>query len=240
MPDSKKQTMQFLFGDRELIITVADLLAAPVDVIVNPANGGLSHGGGVAGQIAQQGGDVIQQESDLFIKEHGMLESGMVAMTTAGLLSYEAVIHAVGPKMGEGDEQRKIQQAVSRSLQLCDMHDWKSVAFPAISAGVFGVPINISAQAFFRAITSYWDARVDMPPEKIIICLTENNFQPFLHAFRQESFARDGGKDEGENKKMDEVMQKNNVDAEPEAGIVHLSEEDISSLDDDAVNDWFK
>jgi O-acetyl-ADP-ribose deacetylase len=240
MTKNNKQTMQFLFGDRELVLKVADLLAAPVDVIVNPANGGLSHGGGVAGQIAQQGGEVIQQESDLFIKEHGMLESGMVAFTSAGQLPYDAVIHAIGPKMGEGDEQRKIQLAVSRSLQLCDMHDWKSVAFPAISSGIFGVPIEISARAFFRAITSYWDARMDISPEKVIICLTEKNFLPFLHAFRQESFERDGGKDEGENKKMNEVMQKNNVDAEPEAGIVNLSEDDISSLDDDAVNDWFK
>jgi len=102
------------------------------------------------------------------------------------------------------------------------------------------VPIEISAQAFFHAITSYWDARMDTAPEKIIICLTENNFQPFLHAFREESFARNGGKDEVENKKMDEVIKKNNVDAEPEAGIVHLSEDDISSLDNDEVNDWFK
>jgi len=124
MTNNKKQTMQFLFADRELIIKVADLLAAPVDVIVNPANVGLSHGGGVAGQISQQGGDDIQTESDLFIKEHGILESGMVAFTTAGHLPYDAIIHAVGPKMGEGDEQRKIQLAVSRSLQLCDMHDW--------------------------------------------------------------------------------------------------------------------
>ena len=240
MTDNKKQTMQFLFGDRELILKVADLLTAPVDVIVNPANGGLSHGGGVASQISQQGGNIIQEESDLFIKEHGMLESGMVAFTSAGHLPFDAIIHAVGPKMGEGDEQRKIQLAVSRSLQLCDMHDWKSIAFPAISSGIFGVPIEISARAFFRAITSYWDARMDASPEKIIICLTEKNFHPFLHAFREESFERDGGKDETENKKMDEVMKKNNVDAEPEAGIVHLSEEDISSLDNDEVNDWFK
>lgn len=240
MTDNKKQTMQFLFGDRELVIKVADLLTAPVDVIVNPANGALSHGGGVAGQIAQQGGDVIQDESDLFIKEHGMLESGMVAFTSAGHLSYDAVIHAVGPKMGEGDEQRKIQLAVSRSLQLCDMHDWKSIAFPAISTGIFGVPIDISARAFFRAITSYWDARMDISPEKVIICLTEKNFHPFLHAFREESFVRDGGKDDAENRKMDEVMKKNNIDAEPSAGIVNLSEEDISLLVNDEMNDWFK
>lgn len=232
--------MQFLFGDRELVLKVADLLAAPVDVIVNPANGGLSHGGGVAGQISQQGGNIIQEESDLFIKEHGMLESGMVAFTSAGHLPFDAIIHAVGPRMGEGDEQRKIQLAVSRSLQLCDMHDWKSIAFPAISSGIFGVPIEISARAFFRAITSYWDARMDTSPEKVIICLTEKNFHQFLHAFREESFVRDGGKDETENNKIDEIMKKNNVDVEPTTGIVNLSEEDISSLDNDEVNDWFK
>ena len=237
---TNKTSMQFLFGDCELVIKVADLLAAPVNVIVNPANGGLSHGGGVAGQIAQQGGDAVQVESDLFIKEHGMLESGMVAPTTAGHLSYDAVIHAVGPKMGEGDEQKKIQLAVSRSLQLCDMHDWKSIAFPAISSGIFGVPIEVSARGFFRAITSYWDARIDASPEKIIICLTENKFLPFLNAFRDESFVRDGWKDGAENKKIDELMTTHNVNAESEVGIVHLNEEDISALDNDEMKDWFK
>lgn len=239
MKDNKKQSMQFLFGDRELIIKVADLLVAPVDVIVNPANGGLSHGGGVAGQIAQQGGNTIQEESDLFIKEHGLLESGMVAITTAGLLPYDAVIHAIGPKMGEGDEQRKIQQAVSRSLQLCDMHDWKSVAFPAISSGVFGVPIETSARAFFRAITSYWDARMDIPPEKIIICLTENNFLPFFTAFQNESKILDH-QQEGE-KATSKLLSANQVsDSELPVGVVDLSEQDISELDDDEIGDWFK
>ena len=240
MTDNKKQTMQFLFGDRELVIKVANLLEASVDVIVNPANAGLSHGGGVAGQIAEQGGDVIQTESDLFIQEHGLLETGMVAPTSAGRLPFQAIVHAVGPQMGEGDEQRKIQLAISRSLQLCDMHDWRSIAFPAISAGIFGVPIEISARAFFRAITSYWDARVESSPEKVLICLTEKSFLPFLNAFREESFERDGGKSDIENKKMDETVRSNNVDAEPEAGIVELSEEDISALNDDEMNDWFK
>ena len=238
--ESNKKTMQFLFGDRELIIKVADLLAAPVDVIVNPANGGLFHGGGVAGQVSQQGGATIQAESDLFIKEHGELESGMVAFTSAGHLPYKAVLHAVGPKMGEGDEQRKIQLAVSRSLQLCDMHDWKSIAFPAISTGVFGVPVETSARAFFRSITSYWDARIDAAPEKIIICLTDKNFHAFLYAFREESFAQDETRDDVENRKIDENMKKNNIDVEPEAGIVNLNEDDISALNNGDMDDWFK
>lgn len=239
MTENKKQTMQFLFGDRELIIKVADLLAAPVDVIVNPANDSLSHGGGVAGQIVHQGGDVIQTESDLFIKEHGLLESGMVAMSSAGHLPYKAILHAVGPKMGEGEEQRKIQLAVSRSLQLCDMHDWKSIAFPAISTGIFGVPIEISAKAFFRAITSYWDARVDGSPEKVIICLTDKSFLPFLNAFREESFEGDEDKGGIENTKIDKAIKENNIDAEQETGIVNLSEEELSSLDADESDNWF-
>lgn len=239
MTKINKQTMQFLFGDRELIIMVADLLSAPVNVIVNPANAGLSHGGGVAAKIAHQGGDIIQEESDLFIKEHGMLESGMVAITSAGHLPYDAIIHAVGPKMGEGHEQQKIEQAVSRSLQLCDMHDWKSIAFPAISSGIFGVPIDITARAFFRAITSYWDARMEIPPEKIIICLTDKSFQPFFNAFQDESKITNH-LDESDASHSKPVPIKQIPDAELAVGIVDLTEDDISELSDSEIGDWFK
>lgn len=236
MGEDKKQTMQFLFGDRELILKVADLLIAPVDVIVNPANGALSHGGGVAAQISQQGGDKIQQESDQFIKVHGELESGMVAFTSAGILPYEAVLHAVGPRMGEGDEQRKVEQAVSRSLMLCSMHDWHSIAFPAISSGIFAVPIEIVAQGFFRAITSFWDARIDTAPEKIIICLTKNNFQPFFNAFQEASKQPENETHQTDNKTSIKQLS----EAELPTGIVELSELDISDMEDDDVNDWFK
>ena len=236
MNDINQQTMQFQFADRELILQVADLLAASVDVIVNPANGGLSHGGGVAGLISQQGGEQVQQESNQFIKEHGILESGMVAITSAGHLPYEAIIHAVGPRMGEGDEQHKIEQAVSRSLQLCSMHDWHAIAFPAISTGIFGVPVDVAAKAFYRAITSFWDARHETEPGKIIICLTEKNFEAFFHAFRDASICHD-------TELQPPVMNINSREEEhelPDAGIVNLSEDDISGLNDDEVNEWFK
>ncbi len=88
--------MRFLYGDRELILEVADLLAAPVDVIVNAANGMLLHGGGVAGQIQQRAGERLKMESQQLIREYGALESGMAVYTSAGELSYKAVIHAVG------------------------------------------------------------------------------------------------------------------------------------------------
>jgi O-acetyl-ADP-ribose deacetylase (regulator of RNase III) len=239
MTNKNNNTMQFLFADRELVLQVADLLSAPVEVIVNPANGSLAHGGGVAGQIVQQAGDIIQQESALFIKEHGILDSGMVAFTSAGHLPYKAVIHAVGPRMGEGDEQRKIEQAVARSLQLCNMHDWNSIAFPAISTGIFGVPIEVAARAFFRSITSFWDARMDGAPEKIIICLTQKNFQPFLSAFRTAS-SQQIGQQNFEPEANQKIKEKYSYAETTACGVVELSEQDISALENDEVNDWFK
>jgi len=226
-------TLQFLYGDRELLLEIGDLFLAPVDVIVNPANGGLSHGGGVAGQFIERGGEIIQQESDQFIKEHGELETGMVALTSAGSLPYKAVLHAVGPRMGEGDEQEKVRLAVSHSLKLCGMHDWNSIAFPAISSGVFRVPIDVVAKGFFHAIASYWDARFDDPPGKIIICLTRDNFQAFRDAFEAAAMMP------GDTEQKMQLTSK--AETEMETGVVNLAADDIAALeDDDDVNDWFK
>ena len=230
-----KQSMQFLYGDRELLIQVADLFTAPVDVIVNPANAGLSHGGGVAALMVERGGKIIQQQSDQFIEEHGQLESGLVAYTSAGSLPYDAVLHAVGPRMGEGDEQEKLKKAVANCLRLCHMHDWHAIAFPAISAGIFAVPIEIVAQAFFRGITSFWDARADGAPEKIIICLTEEHFDAFVHAFREDSMLP-----ESPELAVQEGTEVVDEEKPIEVGVVDLNEEDISGLEDDEVNDWFK
>lgn len=238
MAKNKEQVMQFLFGDRELIIKVADLLVAPVDVIVNPANAGLSHAGGVAALIANVAGHVIEEESRLFIKEHGQLESGMVAFTSAGNLPYKAIIHAVGPQMGEGDEQRKIEQAVSRSLMLCNMHDWTSIAFPAISTGIFSVPVDVAARAFYRAISSFWDARIDGSLEKVMICLTKDSFQTFFDEFRNQARCLDEGTPPVTALKKSLVGT--GSETECPTGVVELSDDDIAELANDDLQNWFK
>jgi len=148
-----KKKMEFLYGDRVLQLQICDILKAPVDVIVNPANGALMHGGGLALKIQDAAGSELEKQSRLLIAEHGELESGMAVYTSAGNLPYKAVIHAVGPIMGEGYEQDKLEQVFSRSLLLCETNDWQSIAFPAISTGVFRVPVNICAQACYKAIT---------------------------------------------------------------------------------------
>ena len=230
---SKK--MEFLFGDRVLQLQILDILKAPVDVIVNPANGSLIHGGALALDIQNAAGKELEEQSRQLIEEYGELDSGMAVFTSAGNLPYKSVVHAVGPRMGEGDEQSKLEQAILRSLLLCETNDWSSIAFPAISTGVFKVPVSICARAFYKSITHFWDARNECSMEKIVICLTNNNFQDFFDSFREESF------DES-NKPItvDKTNQKDIGDDIENVGIIDISESDLDTDSNDEVNDWFK
>lgn len=121
---------------RVLRLLQGDITERDVDVIVNAANSHLKHGGGVAGAIVRKGGMVIQEESDKI----GFVPVGNAAATTAGKLPAKYVIHAVGPRMGEGDEDNKLKNAVLSSLRLAVQKGLKSISLPAISSGIFGFP----------------------------------------------------------------------------------------------------
>src|SRR5512139_1733154 len=84
-------------------IMKGDITESSVDAIVNAANSHLRHGGGVAGAISRKGGPVVQEESNAI----GYVPVGECAMTSGGELRARYVIHAVGPRMGEGDEEKK-------------------------------------------------------------------------------------------------------------------------------------
>ncbi|MDH5180402.1 MAG: macro domain-containing protein [Gammaproteobacteria bacterium] len=221
---------QIFFGDREVLIQISDLLYAPAEVIVNPANSGLSHGGGLAAQILAAAGDELDRESEQLIREHGRLEAGMAVYTTAGRLPFAAVIHAVGPMMGSGDEQKKIEQTVHNSLLLCETNGWHTIAFPAISTGIFNVPVETCARAFHRAVTRYWDARAECEVEKVIICLSDRMWPTFCAAFTDDAPGAGGA-----------VIPHAPVEAKPESvGHITLSDEDIAGLDNADISDWFK
>ena len=113
-----------------------------IDAVVNPANEKLKLGSGVAGAILEKGGESIQKECDRI----GGANVGSAVITGAGDLRQKHVIHAVGPRNGEGDEDRKLASAVRSSLALADRHGLKSIALPAISAGAFGIPMDRSAR----------------------------------------------------------------------------------------------
>ena len=100
------------------------------DAIVNAANEHLAHGGGVAGAIVRKGGAQIQKESNEWIKNNGIVKTGSVAITNAGFLRARYVIHAVGPIMGSGNEDFKLESATKNALQLAKNNNLSSIAFP--------------------------------------------------------------------------------------------------------------
>jgi O-acetyl-ADP-ribose deacetylase (regulator of RNase III) len=108
-----------------------DLLQEPADAIVNAANGHLAHGGGVAGIISRAAGPALQDESDTIVRERGPFPTGSAVATTAGKLPFRAVIHAVGPRQGEGDEEAKLVRALAAAFGLAKTRGWQTVSFPA-------------------------------------------------------------------------------------------------------------
>ena len=158
---------------------VFDLLGVSVDAIVNPANSGLSHGGGLAANIAREAGCQLENQCRLAIKKFGRIPVTQNVVTTAGNLPYKGVIHAVGPRMGEGDEARKIGGTITNCLRRAESRGWKSVAFPAISTGLFFVPKEICAQAFKDAVPQYWKNHANSSLELIWLCLTVDDYQIF-------------------------------------------------------------
>ncbi len=139
-----------------LQIAQGDITLENVDAIVNAANEHLQHGGGVAWAIVRRGGDVIQDESDAWIAKHGLASHSRPAWTSGGSLSAKYVIHAVGPVWGDGDEDAKLADAVTGSLRAADELGLSSIAFPAISTGIFGFPKERAARIIFQSIKKYF------------------------------------------------------------------------------------
>jgi O-acetyl-ADP-ribose deacetylase (regulator of RNase III) len=158
----------------ELVLVNGDITEQATDAIVNPANSELILGGGVAGAIRRRGGPKIQEECDKI----GGTPVGTAVITTGGNLKAKHVIHAVGPQMGEGDEDRKLRDATLSSLKVADQHKLKSITFPAVSTGIFGYPIDRCAQVMLKATSEYLRRKTGL--EKVVFCLWgEEAYQTF-------------------------------------------------------------
>lgn len=161
----------------QIELALGDITDLEVEAIVNAANEGLQLGSGVAGAIREKGGASIQEECDRI----GGTPVGTAVMTGAGNLSAKQVIHAVGPRMGEGDEDRKLASAVRASLALADRNGLKSIALPAISSGVFGFPLDRCARIMLTEIHRYVQGGTRLT--RVVVCLFAEDA---LDTFRRE------------------------------------------------------
>ena len=156
-----------------------DITERKVDVIVNPANSYLKHGGGVAGAIVRKGGKTIQEESNRI----GFVETGKSAITSGGNLPCKAVIHTVGPQMGEGNEDEKLSKAINSCLALAAQKAFKSISIPAISSGIFGYPKDKCAKILVNETVNYFTQRENSIINTVEFCLLDNDT---IHEFQKE------------------------------------------------------
>ncbi len=147
---------RILSTGQALQIVQGDITVDEVDAIVNAANEQLQHGGGVAWAISKRGGPTVQKESDDWVRKHGPVPHSHPAWTLGGLLPAKYIIHAVGPIWGDGDEDKKLSDAVTGSLHVADELKCKSISMPAISTGIFGFPKDRAARIIFSAIEKYF------------------------------------------------------------------------------------
>lgn len=159
-------------------VRLADITEMTTDAIVNPANEMLAHGGGVAGAIVRKGGAGIQEQSSAWVRRHGPVATGTAAITGAGHLGARYVIHAVGPIMGSGNEDRKLHDATQAALNLAEEYGLQSLSFPAISTGIFGYPAKRCAQVMISAVAAH--VRKTSSLRHIIFCLFD---KPVLQLF---------------------------------------------------------
>ena len=173
--------MEVKVGDKKVIIKQADITEEQVDAVVNAANPYLKHGGGVAGAIVRKGGKIIQEESNKI----GYVPVGEVAVTTAGKLKAKYVIHAVGPRWGEGDEEAKLRRAVRNALSKATELKLKSIAMPAISTGIFGYPKEEGTRVILDEVVNFLKQETTTVDEARLVSIDKATYEMFLkHADR--------------------------------------------------------
>jgi len=140
-----------------LQVVKGDITLQVADVIVNAANSSLLGGGGVDGAIHRVGGPEILEECRAIRARQGSLATGKAVMTTAGKLHAKHVIHTVGPVWngGNNNERALLASCYQNCLELADAHAAQSIAFPAISTGIYKFPADEAAQIAMGTVRSY-------------------------------------------------------------------------------------
>ncbi len=172
-------------SSQTLALYHGDLTEEHVDTIVNAANARLAHGGGVAGAIVRRGGHEIQRESDKWVRQHGPAAHDRPALTGAGKLSCKAVIHAVGPvwQGGGHNEDANLRAAYTSALELAHAQGFASIAFPSISTGIFGFPVERGAAIALKAVEDFCAAYPASSLREIRFTLID---APTVEAFQRE------------------------------------------------------
>jgi O-acetyl-ADP-ribose deacetylase (regulator of RNase III) len=176
------------FLQAKVAVKVGDITKETVDAVVNAANGSLMGGGGVDGAIHRAGGPQIKKEcAEIRASQYpDGLPTGRAVITTAGEMPAKYVIHTVGPVYGRGraDKAKLLADCYRNSLSLAAERRLKSIAFPAISTGIYGYPLEEAARVSSEAIEAFLKADETIQEVRLVF-FSRSDADIFLqhHAF---------------------------------------------------------
>jgi O-acetyl-ADP-ribose deacetylase (regulator of RNase III) len=175
---------QVKFGDTVVHLMRGDITELEVDAFVFYAQPDLALGSGFGGMIAVRGGASVQKELD----ELAPVDHLEAVVSDAGKLTAEYIIHAVGPKFREDDTESKLRTTMENALKRAEEKGIKTLAFPAMGAGYYGVPAPVSARAMLAALQSHLSGQTGLEDVKICV-LDAPQFKAFEAAFEAASQA---------------------------------------------------
>ena len=178
-------------GHRVLTLKQSDIVAEDVEVIVNAANEQLSHGSGVAGALDKASGGGLQDVSNAYITASGPVQMGDVAVTGSGggALKCKRIYHVVGPRAMEyspKDCRRLIEQIIKKALVTAEKNGILSIAFPAISSGIYRVDTGLVAEVIIDTIINHqFTSRPPVLGDIRIVIIDSPTFDCFATYFNQ-------------------------------------------------------
>jgi O-acetyl-ADP-ribose deacetylase (regulator of RNase III) len=176
------------FGER-IEIRQGDITELDVDAIVNAANNDLQLGGGLAGAIRRKGGPRIQAECD----EIGTIPVGGAAITSGGNLKARHIIHAASMQLGGGTSAQSLRSSTAHALRIAAQNGLKSIAFPAVGAGIGGFPMRECAEIMLRETVKHFENPTSI--ERVCFVLFDKEaLAAFEGAFRELQENRAGSK----------------------------------------------
>jgi O-acetyl-ADP-ribose deacetylase (regulator of RNase III) len=170
-------------GAAHIDLVIADITTLDVDAIVNAANDRLAPGGGVCGAIFRAAGPELKTECDAL----GGCETGDAKITSGYRLTARHVIHAVGPVWNGGDdnEDALLASCYRRALELAAANRLASIAFPAISTGIYGFPVDRAARIATGTVVSELSAKPGSVRRVVLCCFDAASAQCYVEAFAE-------------------------------------------------------
>ena len=181
---SQREGMHITAGSGMLVLLLGDITLQDADAIVNAANSGLMGGGGVDGAIHRAGGVQILVECKAIRSARGECPTGEAVITSGGKLNARHVIHAVGPVWcgGSAQEDRLLRNAYYNSLRLAVEHNLRTVAFPSISTGIYGFPVERASRIAFTTVAEFVRTHPQLQEVRFIV-FSQNDFDVYARLF---------------------------------------------------------